>query len=87
MSWIRATYSRRDLVFSLVESSNADDDDIDVSTMFDDSVPVATGSTSRQKTTRQRNASLKVRCSKLNLLLCSSSSSSSSSSSRQQQQL
>lgn len=62
MSWIRAIYSRRELVFSLVEMVNDNDDDDDLSVVvIDDSVPTVTGSSIRQTATpRRRNASLKV---------------------------
>jgi len=58
MCWVRSMYSRRHLVFSLVEASNDDDDDDDVvaAAIIDDKT-----TTSRHKTSqRRRNASLKV---------------------------
>jgi len=70
MSWIRAMYSRRELVFSLVETSQTENNDM---ITFDDSLSLATGSSSRQKSTR-RNASLRVGPpTLLNLFLCSQS--------------
>jgi len=59
MSWIRATYSRRELVFSLVETANTDDDDVSAATI-EDPATATTVSSSRHKTSRRRNASLKV---------------------------
>ena len=57
MSWIRAMYSRREMIFSLVERANTDDD-ITVDAMIADS---ATCSSIRQTATpRRRNASMKV---------------------------
>ena len=53
-------YSRRELVFSLVETVNDNDDDLSV-TVIDDLVLGVTGSSIRQTATpRPRNASLKV---------------------------
>ena len=69
MSWIRAMYSRRELVFSLVEKTcSIDDDDVSVA-MIDDSGALVTGSSIRQTATPQRrNASLKVRWSLMSLI-------------------
>jgi len=60
MSWVRATYSRRQLVFSLVESSNTDED-LSVEMIVDCSPASTADSSTRHKTaSRRRNASLKV---------------------------
>jgi len=60
MGWVRALYSRRQLVFSLVETSNNDNDVISATT--DDSAPLnsAVAGSSNRQPSRRRNASLKV---------------------------
>jgi len=64
MSWVRALYNRRELVFSLVETVSSDnDDDLSAALINDDSAAptaAAAAGSSSHKASRRRNASLKV---------------------------
>jgi len=72
MSWVRALYNRRELVFSLVETVSSDND-LSAALINDDSAApaaaaaAAAAGSSSHKASRRRNASLKVQ---LVLFLC-----------------
>jgi len=59
MSWVRALYNRRELVFSLVETVSSDND-LSAALINDDSAAPAAAGSSSHKASRRRNASLKV---------------------------
>jgi len=60
MSWVRATYSRRELIFSLVETTNAEACDIGDAVTFGNLSSANDESANQQNSSRRRNASLKV---------------------------